>query len=171
MAALPCARVSSRCRPAERGAVLSVAGGDLSISVTASPGEADLARIGESLAAFNAADVGPAGRTPLAILVRDAEGALVAGISGYTAWGWLYVQWLWVDEAVRGRRLATRMLEAAEAEAAMRGCHGAYIDTFSPVALAVYVRQGYTPFGRLDDFPKGRARTFLQKRLVPVAPG
>jgi GNAT superfamily N-acetyltransferase len=89
----------------------------------------------------------------------------VAGISGYTAWGWLYVQWLWVDESLRGRTIAGRMLDAAEKEAAARGCHGAYIDTFSPVALKTYVRQGYAPFGAMDDFPKGRTRTFLQKRL------
>jgi hypothetical protein len=57
------------------------------------------------------------------------------------------------------------MLEAAEAEGRARGCHGAYIDTFSPVALKTYRRAGYTAFGELQDFPAGRTRTFLQKRL------
>jgi hypothetical protein len=57
------------------------------------------------------------------------------------------------------------MLAAAEAEARARGCHGSYIDTFSPVALRVYQRAGYRPFGALPDFPKGRTRTFLQKPL------
>jgi GNAT superfamily N-acetyltransferase len=89
----------------------------------------------------------------------------VAGISGYTAWGWLYVQWLWVAEAQRGQGLAGRMLAAAEREAKIRGCHGAYIDTFSPLALKIYRRAGYVAFGALEDFPKGRTRTFLQKPL------
>jgi predicted GNAT family acetyltransferase len=57
------------------------------------------------------------------------------------------------------------MLAAAEVEAKARGCHGAYIDTFNPVALKVYRRAGYVPFGELRDFPKGRTRTFLQKSL------
>jgi hypothetical protein len=57
------------------------------------------------------------------------------------------------------------MLQMAEAEAVRRGCHDAYIDTFSPVALKVYQRAGYVPFGALEDFPKGRTRTFLQKKL------
>ena len=50
-------------------------------------------------------------------------------------------------------------------EARRRGCHAAYIDTFSPVALRTYLRAGYVPFGTLEDFPKGRTRTFLQKPL------
>jgi hypothetical protein len=57
------------------------------------------------------------------------------------------------------------MLAAAEAEARTRGCHGSYIDTFNPIALKVYQRAGYKPFGELPDFPRGRTRTFLSKAL------
>jgi GNAT superfamily N-acetyltransferase len=128
----------------------------LSLTVTGSPATDELAAIG---------DVGPSARRPLAVVVRDEAGALVAGTSGYTAWGWLYVQWLWVAETRRGQGIAGRMLEAAEAEARARGCHGAYIDTFSPIALKTYQRHGYVAFGELRDFPVGRTRTFLQKRL------
>jgi len=135
------------------------------LTITDSPAPETLATIGDNLAAFNEADVGPSGRRAMAVLVRDDAGRIVAGISGYTAWGWLYVQWLWVAETERGAGLAARMLDAAEAEARLRGCHAAYIDTFSPVALKVYQRQGYAPFGALADFPPGRTRTFLQKPL------
>jgi GNAT superfamily N-acetyltransferase len=135
------------------------------ISVTASPTQAELDAIGGGLAAFNDSDVGPANRIALAVVVRDDTGAIVAGVSGYTAWGWLYLQWLWVAEAQRGQRLAGRMLALAEDEARVRGCHASYIDTFNPVALKTYERAGYSAFGRLDDFPTGRTRTFLQKQL------
>lgn len=138
---------------------------DISFELSSEPDAQDLKVVGDSLAAFNDADVGSAGKKPLAVLVRDNKGTVVAGISGYTAWGWLYVQWLWVHESQRGRSIAGRMLGAAEKEAAARGCHGAYIDTFSPVALKAYLGQGYEPFGALEDFPKGRTRTFLQKTL------
>jgi GNAT superfamily N-acetyltransferase len=134
------------------------------MEVTDSPSAADLAAIQAGLTSFNESDVGPADRRPLAVIVRDND-RVIAGISGYTAWGWLYVQWLWVDETQRGAGLAGRMLDAAEAEARARGCHSAYIDTFSPIALRVYQRQGYVPFGQLDNFPAGRTRTFLRKRL------
>ena len=134
------------------------------MEVTDSPSAEDLAAIQTGLTSFNEADVGPADRKPLAVIIRDGD-RVIAGISGYTAWGWLYVQWLWVDETQRGAGLAGRMLVAAEAEARARGCHSAYIDTFSPVALRVYQRQGYAPFGQLENFPAGRTRTFLQKKL------
>jgi len=135
------------------------------LEVTSEPLPRDLAFLGEGLTAFNDSDVGASGRKTLAVFVRDEAGAIVAGISGYTAWGWLYVQWLWVDEGLRGRRIAASMLDAAEQEAVARGCRGAWIDTFNPTAAKVYQRQGYQPFGALPDFPVGRSRTFLQKKL------
>ena len=137
---------------------------DVKLELTAEPSAAELDTIGDGLGDFNVADVGPSGRVVLAVLVRG-EGKVLGGISGYTAWGWLYVQWLWLDESLRGQGMAGRVLAMAEDEAVRRGCHGAYIDTFNPVALKVYQRQGYVPFGELKDFPKGRTRTFLQKAL------
>lgn len=134
------------------------------MQVTDAPEADDLAALGAALSDFNDADVGPPDRRALAVFLRGAEG-LEAGLSGHTAWGWLYIQWLWVAKTRRGAGLAGRMLAAAEAEARARGCHGAWIDTFSPVALRTYERAGYRAFGTLSDFPPGRSRTFLQKAL------
>ena len=108
------------------------------LEITAEPSPKELTFLAERLTAFNDADVGASGRKALAVFVRDEDGAVVAGISGYTAWGWLYVQWLWVDERLRGRHIAGDMLDAAEREALARGCHGALIDTFNPIAAKVY---------------------------------
>ncbi|SMF74340.1 Acetyltransferase (GNAT) family protein [Xaviernesmea oryzae] len=135
------------------------------LEVTASPSSDELAVIGEGLSAFNDADVGPSQRKPLAVLIRDVEGSVVGGLSGYTAWGWLFTQWLFIPEALRGSGMAGRLLAEAENEARARGCHGAWIDTFSPLARKAYMRQGYEIFGELPDFPKGRTRTFLKKAL------
>lgn len=136
------------------------------IELTETPDPADLAALGEGLSAFNEMSVGPAHRRALAAFVRDAEGRVQGGLSGYTAWGWLYVQWLWLAEGLRGQGLAGRLLAVAEAEARARGCHGAWIDTFSPQAERAYRRAGYAPFGAMPDFPFGRARVFLAKRLA-----
>jgi len=135
------------------------------LTVTATPSEAELSAIGQGLSAFNEAEVGSSNNVPLAVLLRGEDGRLIGGISGYTAWGWLYVRWLWLEESHRGKGLAIAMLVAAEAEARARGCHGSYIDTFNPIALKVYQRAGYRPFGELPDFPQGRTRTFLSKAL------
>ncbi len=137
----------------------------LALEVTDTPRAEDIDLLGASLASFNENDVGPSERTALAVFVRDTDDRIVAGLSGYSAWGWLYVQWLWVGEEQRGHGLAGRLLSAAEDEARARGCHGAYIDTFNPKALRTYQRAGYTVFGALPDFPKGRTRSFLSKLL------
>lgn len=137
----------------------------IDLEVTSSPAPEDLAAIGEGLAAFNDADVGPSERKPLAVLIRDIEGKVIGGLSGYTAWGWLFTQWLFVPGALRGSGMAGKLLTEAEKEARARGCHGAWIDTFSPVARKAYMRQGYDIFGELPDFPKGRTRSFLRKSL------
>lgn len=134
--------------------------------ITDKPPAEALEAIGNGLTAFNAADVGPSERRPLAVLIggSDAEGKR-GGLSGYTAWGWLFVQWLWLPEDLRGQGLAARLLAAAEDEARRRGCHGAWIDTFNPQARRAYERQGYEAFGELPDFPPGRSRVFLKKQL------
>jgi GNAT superfamily N-acetyltransferase len=133
--------------------------------LTASPLPEDLAAIGDALAAFNIHDVGPAERQPLVVLIRDTDGKVTGGLSGYTAWGWLFTQWLYIPDNERGKGLAGEILAKAEEEATARGCHGAWIDTFNPQALRAYQRQGYETFGELPDFPKGRTRTFLRKTL------
>lgn len=134
----------------------------LSFRVTDAPDDR-IAAVGAALTAFNEADVGPKDHRPLAVIAEDG-GALVAGLSGSTSWGWLYVQWLWVDEARRGAGLAGALLERAEAEARARGCKGANIDCFNPVARRAYARQGYEVFGEIPDFVAGRSRWFLSKR-------
>ncbi|AMM84291.1 GNAT family N-acetyltransferase [Martelella sp. AD-3] len=137
----------------------------MQITVTADPDADDIARVDENLSRFNDDDVGPAERTPLSVFVRDGDGLVIAGINAFTAWGWLYVQRLWVGEDARGQGVAGKMLSAAEDAARARGCHDAFIDTFNPVALKAYQRAGYVEFGRMQNFVAGRDRVFLQKKL------
>lgn len=137
------------------------------LHVTDAPADTELAAISEGLTAFNTEDVGPSQRRSLAVLIRDDAGKTIGGISGYTAWGWLFTQWLFVPETLRGQGMAGKLLDAAENEATARGCFGAWIDTFNPQALRAYQRQGYVIFGELPDFPEGRSRFFLQKKLSP----
>lgn len=131
--------------------------------VTDRTGE-DTEAVGSALAEFNARDVGPADRQTLAVIARDGT-ALVAGLVGHTAWGWLYIQWLWVAETRRGEGLGATLLDRAEAEARRRGCRGAHIDTFNPAARRLYERQGYAVFGEIEGFCAGRTRSFLAKAL------
>lgn len=132
---------------------------------TASPSPEELAAITDALSAFNSNDVGPSDRRPLAVLIRDTDGKVTGGLSGFTAWGWLFTQMLYIPDTLRGTGLACEILAKAEEEARARGCRGAWIDTFNPQALRAYLRQGYEVFGELEDFPEGRTRSFLRKIL------
>jgi hypothetical protein len=52
-----------------------------------------------------------------------------------------------------------------EAEAIRRGCHGAFLDTFSYQARPFYEKLGYEVFGTLEDYPPGHQRFYMRKRL------
>ncbi|RWX78657.1 GNAT family N-acetyltransferase [Neorhizobium lilium] len=135
------------------------------IDLTAAPSPDELAIISEGLTSFNQMEVGPSDRQTLTVLIRDESGRAIGGLSGYTAWGWLFTQLLFIPASLQGQGWAGRILTQAEDEARRRGCHGAWIDTFNPNARKVYMRQGYEVFGELPSFVTDRTRTFLKKAL------
>jgi GNAT superfamily N-acetyltransferase len=128
------------------------------------------------LVAYNRTFIPAAHAAPLAVAARDDVGTIVGGVVGETLWGgtgdgWLQIAFVWVAEAARGRGLGSRLLHAAEREAARRGCRHAALDTFEFQARPFYERQGYTVFGVQEDFPPGHRRYFLRKTLAgPDAP-
>jgi GNAT superfamily N-acetyltransferase len=101
---------------------------------------------------------------PLTLLLKDTEGRVVGGLLGKTEWGWLHVGTLAIQEEYRGRGYGTKLLARAEREALARGCHDAYLDTFSFQARPFYEKLGYEVFGVLENFAE-HTRFFLRKRL------
>jgi GNAT superfamily N-acetyltransferase len=99
-----------------------------------------------------------------ALLVRDVEGALVAGLVATLSWRWLFIEALWVSDALRGEGMGRRLMERAESHAVAEGCHSAWLDTFQ--ARDFYLALGYAPFGVLADYPAGQSRHFLKKPLA-----
>ena len=55
-------------------------------------------------------------------------------------------------------------MAAAEGRAVERGCHSAWVDTFTFQAPGFYRKLGYAPFGELD-YPPDFKRVFLRKQL------
>ena len=129
------------------------------------PAPADVEALGRGLAQFNRRQAGDDRYRPLAIFLRDAEGAIVGGIYGSTYWTWFSIDLLWIEEGMRGQGYGHRLLEAAEREAVRRGCVNANLDTLSFQAPAFYAKHGYTVFGELHDFPAGHSRIYMVKRL------
>jgi Acetyltransferases len=110
---------------------------------------------------------GPPELRPLVVVLSDPDtGSVVGGLWGRTSWAFLVVELLFVPEACRGQGIGARLLQTAEEEAMRRGCHGAWLDTFSFQAPEFYRRQGYTLFGTIENYPPGYARHFFRKHLV-----
>ena len=76
-----------------------------------------------------------------------------------------------VREQRRRAGVGARLLRAAEDEALRRGCHSAWLDTFSFQALPFYQRHGYTVFGALDRYPTQHTRYFVRKALAQGGQG
>ena len=70
-----------------------------------------------------------------------------------------------MSEAERGKRLGTRLLEAAENVARVRGCGRAWLDTFEYQARPFYEKLGYRLFGTLEGYPPGYRQYYLTKQL------
>jgi len=121
--------------------------------------------IAERLGAEIVARFGARAERPLAIVARDGEGAVVAGLNGASHWRWLYVRHFFVEPVWRGRGLGRRLLAQAEQAARARSCVGVHLDTFAEGAAAFYERCGFVRCGRIENFPPGAARIFLSKAL------
>jgi GNAT superfamily N-acetyltransferase len=139
------------------------------LSVEQTPDPHDIQFVRAQLSAFNRDRAADDSFEPLLVLVRDADGRIVAGLTGVTCWGWLSTEVLWVEETLRGQGVGRALLAAAEKEAIRRGCRHAHVDTMSFQALPFYQKQGYVVFGELHDIPagSGQVRYSMKKQLAP----
>jgi GNAT superfamily N-acetyltransferase len=135
------------------------------IEVTDAPRERDEAFIIEQTRAYNRAFTDNDVRR-LCVFARDEAGNIVGGLTAKTYWAYLDVAYLWVLEKQRGQGHASKLMQAAEAEARARGCKHALLDTFSFQALGFYKKLGYVEFGRLSGFGGRHDRHYLYKSLA-----
>jgi GNAT superfamily N-acetyltransferase len=105
------------------------------------------------------------GDSSFAVFLRGPDGAVIGGVLARAGRGWLRIGALWVDASLRGRGYGRQLMAAAEAEGRQRGCHGAYLDTFSFQAPIFYEQCGYEVFGILEAFPDEHTRFFMRKSL------
>jgi GNAT superfamily N-acetyltransferase len=138
---------------------------DYTLTLTASPDPADVEIVKQGLEAYDVSQGALIDWVPLALFARDAENTLVAGLTGSTYWGYLYVGRLWTDQRFRKTGLGSQLLEQAEQEALRRGCHSVHLMTGDFNALPFYQKRGYAVFGELPDMPPGHNQYFMRKVL------
>ena len=122
--------------------------------------------IGRGLQQYNQQQAGDNEFQRLCFVVQSPEKEIAGGILAELYWGWLYIDLMWIEEALRGHGYGHRLLTQVEDEARKRGAKSVYLDTFSFQALAFYKQHGYQVNSELKDFPVGHQRYFLSKQLI-----
>jgi GNAT superfamily N-acetyltransferase len=137
----------------------------IKIGVEKSPVPKDVQVIRDGLRRHNDESAPADGDSSFAVLLRGTEGTVFGGVLAKAGRGGLCIGALWVALSLRGQGYGTRLMAVAEAEGQPRGCHSAYLDTFSFQAPAFYERCGYQVFGTLEAFPGEHKRFFMRKSL------
>lgn len=135
------------------------------ITLTDSPDPSDVDVVRRGLDTYDASQGAVVDWVPLALFARDADDTIIAGLTGSTYWGYLYVGRLWTDQRFRQAGLGSQLLEQAEQEARRRGCHSAHLMTGDFNALPFYLKRGYFVFGELPNMPPGHTQYFMSKSL------
>ena len=101
----------------------------------------------------------------LSFVVVDEHDIQIGVIAGYSWAGMTEIKQLWVDEGHRGHGLGRKLLEAAIAEAIVRGCQSVWALSYSFQAPGLYEKCGFERVAELADWPPGHAHIVLRRRL------
>jgi ribosomal protein S18 acetylase RimI-like enzyme len=101
----------------------------------------------------------------LAIVQRDDQKVITAGLFGYTWGGCCEIRFLWIQETLRRQGLGTRLMAAAESEVISRGARQIVLSTHSFQAPGFYRRLGFEEVGCFEDYPEGHQCIFMRKQL------
>lgn len=117
----------------------------------------------QGLVDFNLRALGEGNHRPIAVYAT-ANDEVIGGLLGWTRWGWLHVESVWITESRRKHGIGAQLMKAAEDEARQRGCRHAHLETAELQAPEFYKKLGYEVFGVLDGFGPGKLY-FFQKSL------
>lgn len=136
-----------------------------SVVAEEAPTPEDIHVVRRGLGRFNQDAGGLENSEALTLFIRDATGQNLGGLLGYTIGALLQIDFLWLDERIRGKGLGTRLLRVAEEEAVARGCKMAGLRTFDFQAPRFYEKNGYVTFGELREVVGEHTLHFFRKDL------
>jgi GNAT superfamily N-acetyltransferase len=119
----------------------------------------------ERLDSYNIAETGVSSWYPFNFFLKTERGEVMGGLLGSQWGGICYISHLWVDQQMRGKRWATKLMDEAEAYARERGAHAIMLDTHSFQARPFYEKRGFELLFAIDDWPKGHKKFYLKKTL------
>lgn len=121
--------------------------------------------LGNLIRAYNQSKREPSKSEPLNIYVEDAQGNLIAGMVAETFGHWLEIEYLYVQENLRGQGLGSNILNRAEKEARERKCKYSFVNTYQFQAPDFYKKHGYEEVFALKEYPYTGERYYYTKAL------
>lgn len=108
-------------------------------------------------------DIGPG--KPFGFFIKNTSNKIKGGCSGYIFYGCLYLDFLWVDQSLRGKKLGTKLMENTEALAKENKCKFISVNTMDFEALDFYKKLGFIVEFERQGFEKDSKMYFLRKNL------
>ncbi|MDQ0429868.1 ribosomal protein S18 acetylase RimI-like enzyme [Planomicrobium stackebrandtii] len=102
----------------------------------------------------------------MSFIVRNEAEEIIGGLTATGFWRHLHIDFLWVDPAARGQRIAAKLMAQAEVYARSKGHRLMIVDTLSFQAPEFYKKQGFSEFGAIKDFPEGHSHHYFEKWLT-----
>lgn len=102
----------------------------------------------------------------VSFMAKDEKGEIIGGITATGFWQHLHIDFLWVDPAARGQRIAEQLMQQLEGYARRKNYRLMVVDTFSFQAPGFYIKQGFQEFGAVKNHPKGQSQHYFEKRLT-----
>lgn len=132
-------------------------------------GAAEAAQIHQQLEAYNSRFL--ADYEEYAFCIRDAAGALIAGITAQRDLDCVRVGWLFVGESCRRQGYGSALLRRLEQAARQSGARRILLNTFSFQAPAFYAAQGYRLCAAIEPCFGAYGQYFFDKELPAAAAG
>ena len=103
----------------------------------------DEAIIRDRLVAFNDRQV-ESEEGHIGILIKDDAGKTVGGLTAHWYYNWMFVEYLYLPDELRGSGVGTQLIAEAEQLARRRGLDGIWLDTYDFQARGFYEKLGFT---------------------------
>lgn len=137
----------------------------MEVSKVRTPTDSELKELAAGLRGYNEPFVPKTEPEKLATFIKTDAGEVLGGCYGIINWGWLYIDWLWCHESIRGQGYGTKLISAMERHALSKGINHVKLETADFQALGFYQKLGYSIYGELDNYPIGHTAYCLKKVL------
>lgn len=103
---------------------------------------------------------------PFNFFIKDSQSQVIGGINGYTMYGLLYIEMLWVDPKFRDRKWGSKLIQQAEQLGRERKCKFVCLVTMSWQALPLYQKHSYYIEYVREGFDRNAKMYMLRKELT-----